>query len=211
MPPQVRQAGSASPAAHARQRALHGGALAAGHAGHLAHGAVDLHHPRGIGAGLLVQAVHVLGDEGVQLAPALEDHQGAVARIGLGGPRGRLQAVLPRALPYLGIGHVVLEGGHLLGLGIARPQALGTAEVRDARLRGDARAGEDHHALSGVDELAGRVELGPLGTSSCPLAPLAPLGSPSVSARLAFGCSSPIISFSRARRGTRRGGRRRRA
>ena len=46
-----------------------------------------------------------------------------MARIGLGGPRGRLQPASPRALPHLGIGHVVLERGHLLGLGIARPQA----------------------------------------------------------------------------------------
>ena len=88
---------------------------------------------------------------------------------------GECEPALPRALAHLGIGHVVLEGGHLLGLGIARPHALRPAEVRDARLRGDARAGEDDDALGGVDELRA-ASSSPLGTPSYPLARLAPLG-----------------------------------
>ena len=46
----------------------------------------------GIAAGLLVQAVDVLGDEGVQLAPALEVDERAVARVGLGRPRRATRA-----------------------------------------------------------------------------------------------------------------------
>src|ERR1700675_5055405 len=51
--------------AHPREGALHGRPLPAREARHLAHGAVDLDDAARVGARLLVEAVHVLRDEGV--------------------------------------------------------------------------------------------------------------------------------------------------
>ena len=70
MPPQVRHGGIGLARAYPREGALHRRALAARQARHLAHGAVDLDDAARVGARLLVEAVHVLGDEGVELARA---------------------------------------------------------------------------------------------------------------------------------------------
>ena len=86
IPPQVRQAGSSSPARDPGQGPLHGGPLVAGHADHLVGVAVDLDDAGRVGAGLAVQAVDVLGDDRVELAPPLEGDDGPVAGVGLGLP-----------------------------------------------------------------------------------------------------------------------------
>ena len=131
---------------HAGQRALHGRALAALQARHLAGVAVDLDDALRRGPRLDVQAVHVLGDERVELPPALQGNQGVVSGVGLGGEVGRIEAAPPGALADFSVGHVVLEGGHLLGLGVLGPHALRAAEVGDAGIGGDAGAGEGHRA-----------------------------------------------------------------
>jgi len=69
---------------------------------------------------------------------------------------GRLQPAAPCAPAHLGIGDVVLDGRHLLGLGVLRPHALRAAEVGDAGVGRDACAGENDDAARVVDEAAGR-------------------------------------------------------
>jgi len=75
-----------------------------------------------------------------------------------GGLVGHGEARLPGAGADLGVGHVVLQRGHLLGFGVLRPQPLRAAEVRDPRVGRDAGAGQDGHARGGVDEGAGTVD-----------------------------------------------------
>src|SRR2546430_350055 len=70
----------------------------------------------------------------------------------------RLDARAPRAPADLGIGDVVLERRHLLGLGIARPESLRAAKVGDAGVGRDARAGEDDDAPRGIDPAAGSCD-----------------------------------------------------
>ena len=81
------------------------------------HRAVDLDHQLDVGAGLLVQAVDVLGDDGVQLAPALQLDDRVVATVRLGPPPGIGSAVAPGLPADVGIGEVVLERRRLLGAG----------------------------------------------------------------------------------------------
>ena len=50
-----------------------------------------------------------------------------------------------------GIGHVVLQRGPLLGLGVAGPHAVRAAEVGDAAVGADAGAGQHHDVLALVD------------------------------------------------------------
>src|SRR6186713_1646807 len=66
-------------------------------------------------------------------------------------PRRARHAVLPRELPHLAVGEVVVDVGHLLGERIPRPQPLRAAEIGDAGVGRDARAGEDDDALGRVD------------------------------------------------------------
>src|SRR5690606_8489183 len=87
-------------------------------------------------------------------AAPLERDQRLVAGIRLRGPGRVLQPASPRGLADLGVGQVVLDRGLLLGSRVARPYALRAAEVGDARLGGDAGAGERHHAVGGVYPLA---------------------------------------------------------
>ena len=54
---------------------------------------------------------------------------------------------LPGRLAHFGIGHVVVDVGELLGLRVLRPDALRAAEIRDAGVGGDARAGQHHDTL----------------------------------------------------------------
>ena len=98
----------------------------------------------GVAPGRVVQAVDVLGDERVHVRDARELGDGAVPGVRLGAPHLGAQPVLPRELPHLGIRHVVLQRRGLLGRGVLRPHAVRAAEVGDAGLGGDARAGEDH-------------------------------------------------------------------
>ena len=80
--------------------------------------------------------------------------------VGLGRPRGVLQPVLPRLPADLGIGHVVLQRGHALGPGVAGPHPVRAAEVGDAAVGADARAGEHDDPLGLVDPAADLVDVG---------------------------------------------------
>jgi hypothetical protein len=107
---------------------------------------MHLDHEPGRVARDLVKLVDVLRDERMQLLSFFELNQREVAGIWAGRPRRAREAVLPRSLAHLGVGEVVADVGHLLRHGIARPQALRAAKVRDARIGGDAGAGERHDA-----------------------------------------------------------------
>jgi len=90
-------------------------------------GAVDLHHP--CGAGALVQAVDVLGDDGLQQAEGFQAGQTVVG--GVGTRRLELTAQRAEELPAtLWIGPERLRGTVLLN-GEARPEAVGSPERRD--------------------------------------------------------------------------------
>jgi hypothetical protein len=70
-----------------------------------------------------------------------------------------LEPVAPGPPPHLRIGHVVLQRGPLLGLGVAGPHAVRTAEVGDAAVGADAGAGQHHDVLALVDPGAHPVDL----------------------------------------------------
>src|SRR6185436_20318390 len=80
--------------------------------------------------------------------------------IGLRRPCRAGQPVLPGKLPHLGIGEVVVDVGHLLGERIFRPQPLRAAEIRDARIGGDARAGEHDNSPRCIDPAADLIDHG---------------------------------------------------
>src|SRR5262245_51848347 len=174
--------------AHARQRPLHGRTLAARQADDLVHGAVDLDHPRRRRPRLHVQAVDVLGDERVELAPALERDKSAMAVVRLREPCRRVEPALPRVLAHLGIGDVVLQGRLLLGLGILRPDALRPAEVGNAGIGRDAGAGERHQAPGLFDPAANAIDQrsSSLATAPSTTVPLKKSGFMAVCRRAAF-------------------------
>ena len=97
---------------------------------------------RGGGAGLLVQAVDVLGDQAGQPALAFEVDQGEVARVRLGGPRRRGQAELPGLDPDRAGGDVLVDVEHRLRGRVLRPQPLRAAEVGDPGRGGDPGPGQ---------------------------------------------------------------------
>jgi hypothetical protein len=121
---------------------------------------VDLDDPARVVAGELVEAVDVLCDEGVELAPPFQLEQGPVAGVGLGGPRRRRHPVPPGGLADFGIAHIVRQVGRLLGLGVLGPHPIGTPEVRDATVGGDARPGEHGDGGGGVDPSPGAGDVG---------------------------------------------------
>src|SRR5687767_2978534 len=62
--------------------------------------------------------------------------------IRFGVPRRVYKALLPRKHAHVRIRHVVMDVGKPFGLWIFRPHALRTAEIGNARFRGDAGAGQ---------------------------------------------------------------------
>ena len=142
IPPQTRHGGSSSPA-RTRSSASPIGRRSS-QSQHRVHHIVPCTSmtARRRSPGLLVQAVDVLGDDGVQPALALKLDEGEVAGVGLGRPRRRRQPVPPRQPAHVRVGEVVLERRRLLRRRVLRPHALRTAEVGDARVRRDAGAGE---------------------------------------------------------------------
>mmetsp|Transcript_23231 Transcript_23231/g.65999 ORF Transcript_23231/g.65999 Transcript_23231/m.65999 type:complete len:269 (-) Transcript_23231:488-1294(-) len=114
-------------------------------AAHLVDAPVNLAQPGRVRAGLLVQAVDVLGhQQEVALERALQVHEGMMPRIGRS-LRANTPAVLVPS-PKL-FGHLVklLPGCQLLGavvLRAHRPVAVGSAEGRDAAFGGHAGARE---------------------------------------------------------------------
>ena len=158
MPPHVRQGGSSSPAATRASAFSMGARLAAAHARDLAHGAVHLDHEVRVGTRLLMQLVDVLRHHGVQLAGALEIDDRPMSRVRLRVPCRRVLSRAPGLLPHLGITHVVLQRRRLLGRRVLRPDAVRPAEVGDARVGRDARAGEHHDALRVADCSLGQTD-----------------------------------------------------
>src|SRR5262249_15316579 len=128
--------------------------LAAREAHDLARRAVDLDYPRWRRAGLEMQAVDVLGNERVEAAAPLERHERPVAVVGLAIVHRRFEPGAPGALAHLGIGDVVLDGRHLLGLRIARPETLRAAKIWNAGVGRDAGAGQRDDPSRGVDPAA---------------------------------------------------------
>jgi hypothetical protein len=110
--------------------------------------AVQFVDDRGGRAGLLVQAVDVLGDQAGQPAPAFEVDQGEVTRVRLGGPGGRDQALLPGLDPDRAGGDVLIDVEHRLRGRILRPQPLWPPEVGDPGRGGDAGPGQYGDVLS---------------------------------------------------------------
>ena len=85
----------------------------------------------------------------LEWAGLVEARQGPVALVGLGVPHLGIPFDLPApVLPTgLGVGQELrqLDGTHLL------PDPLRTAEVGDAALRADPRAGESHQVAAGAN------------------------------------------------------------
>ena len=148
MPPQLRQGGSSSPASTLAQGLLHRSGLATAHAHDRSHGAVHLDDQVRVDAGSLVQLVDVLRHDGVELPRTRQLDDREVAGVRLGVPGRRVAPSSPGLLAHLGIVHVVLKGGHLLGRGVLRPDAVRAPEVGDARVGRDARAGQHDDALA---------------------------------------------------------------
>src|SRR2546425_130365 len=94
-----------------------------------------------------MEAVDVLRHQRVQLSFALELREIHVPGVRLGAPGFVVGAGTPRANADLPVANVVLERGHLLGLGVLRPDPLGTSEVRYPRLGRDAGPGQDDDAV----------------------------------------------------------------
>ena len=117
MPPQVRQAGVVLARPHALEHAFHGRPLAAREAADLPHRAVDLDDALGGRTRQLMEPVHVLRDQGVELAPPLEHDESAMTGIGLGPPGRRFEPTPPGAPAHVGIGEVVLQRGELSASG----------------------------------------------------------------------------------------------
>jgi hypothetical protein len=114
--------------------------------------AVDLDDPVRTRARRLVEPVHILRDQRLQLALRFQIDEGAVSGIWIALLRGAGELHLPGAAAHLGVAHVVLDRRHLLGLGILRPQTLRSAEVLDTGVGRDARSGQDRDALGCVDQ-----------------------------------------------------------
>ena len=105
-------------------------------------------------AGRLVQAVHVLRDEGEALAPALfEVHQGEMAWIRMGRTQTGAAHVV-EAPNQLGIALERLRRRHVLD-GVAFPQSAAAAEGGQAALGGDAGPGQRRHAPGPAQAVGG--------------------------------------------------------
>src|SRR4029453_1823572 len=103
-------------------------------------------------------------------------------------PRRRVEPALPRALPDLGVGHVVLQRGLLFSLGVLGPDALRSPEVRNARVGRDAGAGERDQTRRFLDPAADRVDqrASSLATASSTTVPLKKSGLRAVCSRAAL-------------------------
>ena len=143
-PPQVRQAGSSSPArTRASARSIGASSPQSQHTTRRIVPCTSI-TLSGRGAGPLVQLVDVLGDDGEQPALALQLGDGEVTGVRPGVPGRRVEAVLPRRLPHLRVAEVVLQRGRLLGRGVLGPHAVRAAEVGDARVGRDAGTRQHH-------------------------------------------------------------------
>ena len=118
------------------------GAALATHAAHGIQAPVQVDHV--LVAGLLVQAVHVLREQQLELAEPFQPGQGMVGGIGqrLAEPPPADQAARPVALAGEFLTHEGLVG-HRLG---TLPAAIGVAIIRNARIGAAAGAGQHEQA-----------------------------------------------------------------
>ncbi len=82
-----------------------------------------------------------------------------VAGVGLTREQLAAGAVAPHVAAMVGILHVVLDVGLALGRGVLGPDALRPAEVGDARLGGDPRAGEHHDLVGDAKQCGEAIQL----------------------------------------------------
>ena len=155
MPPQTQAGRVRLPRRHPGQRGGHRRPVAAADAHDLVHGAVDLQHQRRGGAGRLVQAVDVLGDQRAQPALPLQVDQRGVPGVGLRVGVLQRRRMQPGPAPDLGVGEVVAERHELLGVRVAGPHAVRPPVVGDAAVGGDARAGQDADPRAAVGQPVG--------------------------------------------------------
>jgi hypothetical protein len=120
---------------------------------------VHLDHPGRVAAGPLVQAVDILGHQGVELAATLEVYERRVAGIRLGMPSWMIDPALPGAFSDLGIRHVGVDVRQLLGRRISGPQTQRPSEIRNARLSRDAGARQRDEARRDVHPAAHLLDL----------------------------------------------------
>ena len=135
--------------AHAHERVLHRGSVGAAQALHPVGGAVHLDHPVRVRAGALVQPVDVLGHEQREARDIGQVDERTVPVVRLDVPHAVRGAGMPVATAQLRVGSVVPDVRGPLGVGVAGPEPVGSAEVRDPRLGRDPRAGE-HHDRPGI-------------------------------------------------------------
>src|SRR5690606_37685201 len=161
-----------------RQRVGHRTPYGAIGAHHLADGAVQLQHLAGGHPGELVQTVHVLRDHPHRRGTGpLQPGDGTVRRVRLGGQRAVLPAQLPGPAPDVRVAHVVLVRHQLLGLGVAAPDTVRSAVVRDAGVGADPGTGEERD--EGLAHAAEGRRRGPARATAYPQAgPPLPLTAP---------------------------------
>src|SRR5688500_5378388 len=92
-------------------------------------------------------------------AAPFEIRQGAMSGIGFRVPCRMRQALLPRELAHLRIGHVVVNVREPLGFRVGRPHTLWTSEVRDAGLGRNAGAGQSDDAGGIVNPAADALDI----------------------------------------------------
>ena len=95
----------------------------------------------------LVQAVNVLGHNGLALSLALQRRQPQVGRVGLCAVYDELLAV--EVVKFIGVSFVKAVGEHRLrrGFELLMVQPVHRAEIRDAALGRDARPTEKDHVF----------------------------------------------------------------
>ena len=130
------------------------------------HRAVDLDDPVRVCAGHEVEAVDVLGDQGVQPTGSLQVDKALMSDVGSGGVPDTAGHHLPVGAANLRVCQVHLQVGGLLGGRVQRPDALRSTEVGDAAVGRDARPSQHGDAVGAIQEGGGRRHgIGGLGHS----------------------------------------------
>ena len=106
-----------------------------------------------------MKTVDVLRAGRVKRPCPLEPHQRGMPVVRLCLPRRAVQPRLPRQLPHVWIGHVVVDVRHPFRFRISGPDAVRPSEIGNAGLGGDPRAGQRDDAGGRRDETAGQIEI----------------------------------------------------
>ena len=117
---------------------------------------MDLDDPVRVCAGHEVEAVDILGDQGVQPTGSLQVDEALMSDVGSGGIPDAAGHHLPVGPADLRVCQVHLQVGGLLGGRVQRPDALRSAEVGDAAVGRDARPGQHGDAVGAIQEGGGR-------------------------------------------------------